>query len=466
MLKEFTITDMVRSLNLRKQIRTSTVLILGSRTGGLFRSQHLYTLLEPHADSTFSTLPKLKQFAECYRLLTRRQSPGFSSNETYGIVTNALNTINITNADKYLADLVRAGVFDTIITTNVDTLIEDALVARKWKNTRDFEVLSLPSTDHCKLDYQQRTPCRIIYIFGQVASRAYKIQERPGFLRQQPQWINLLSDLFSRNVMAVGLDPVWDNEIYQAFPFIGGSPWFINEETLSEDSGLYHMVDARNGRTFTGENANYERFMELLHRAFFSTNSLGQDDMLSDNQDMPSGEENKSGRKSNPPDLDDDRNNGEHSERTEAKKPLKIFISSVSQDEVLLHALLTHITALKHENLVDAWYSHKILAGQVIQTEVDHHLQSAALILLLVSADFLASDYINSVELKRAMELHNAGNAQVIPIILRPCCWQGAAFGGLKALPSNGQPVTLWANQDSALDDIVQGIRDVASTLL
>src|SRR5204862_3310857 len=116
------------------------------------------------------------------------------------------------------------------------------------------------------------------------------------------------------------------------------------------------------------------------------------------------------------------------------------------------------MNALKYENLVDAWHSHNILPSQVIQTEVDHHLQSAALILLLVSADFLASDYINSVELKRAMELHNTGKAQIIPIILRPCHWQGAAFGGLKVLPSNGEPVTLWANQDSALHDIVQGI--------
>src|SRR5262249_9315947 len=160
--------EMVRFLRLRKQLRAPTVLVLGSRAGGLFRSQQLYTLLEPYADSTFSTLPKLRQFAECYRLLVRRQWPGFSPNDVYSILTNALNTLNITEADKYLADFVQTGVFDTIVTTNMDTLIEDALVDRGWRNTRDFDVLSLPGNEQCKPIYQRHASCQIIHIFGQV----------------------------------------------------------------------------------------------------------------------------------------------------------------------------------------------------------------------------------------------------------------------------------------------------------
>ena len=86
-------------------------------------------------------------------------------------------------------------------------------------------------------------------------------------------------------------------------------------------------------------------------------------------------------------------------------------------------------------------------------------LESAKIILLLVSADFLASDYCYDVELKRAMERHEAKEALVIPIILREVDWKGAPFGKLQALPKKAKPVTNWSNTDSAFANIARGIR-------
>jgi hypothetical protein len=92
---------------------------------------------------------------------------------------------------------------------------------------------------------------------------------------------------------------------------------------------------------------------------------------------------------------------------------------------------------------------------------VDHHLDTASIILLLISADFVASDYCYGIEMQRAMERHEAGETHIIPILLRPVDWQSAPFGKLKALPSNGTPITEWRNRDAAFADVAKGIRSI-----
>jgi tetratricopeptide (TPR) repeat protein len=84
----------------------------------------------------------------------------------------------------------------------------------------------------------------------------------------------------------------------------------------------------------------------------------------------------------------------------------------------------------------------------------------ASVILLLISPDFLASDYRYSVEMQQAMKRHKEGNATVIPVLLRPIDYQDAPFASLRCLPSNAKPVTLWDNQDAAFLDVAKGIRE------
>jgi hypothetical protein len=86
-------------------------------------------------------------------------------------------------------------------------------------------------------------------------------------------------------------------------------------------------------------------------------------------------------------------------------------------------------------------------------------LNSARVILLLISADFLASPYCYDVEMKRALERHEAGEVRVIPIILRPCDWHASPFSKLQALPKDGKPVTEWQPQDKGFTDAARGIR-------
>jgi hypothetical protein len=86
-------------------------------------------------------------------------------------------------------------------------------------------------------------------------------------------------------------------------------------------------------------------------------------------------------------------------------------------------------------------------------------MDTASVILLLISSDFLASDYCYGVEMQKALERHHAGTAHVVPILLRPVDWCNAQFAHLSCLPSNERPITSWTNLDEAFLDVAIGIR-------
>src|SRR5437868_2662063 len=136
-----------------------------------------------------------------------------------------------------------------------------------------------------------------------------------------------------------------------------------------------------------------------------------------------------------------------------------LFFSYSHKDEDLRDQLEVHLSMLKREGLIDAWHDRKIPAGDDFERSIDQKLESADVILLLVSADFLASPYCFDVEVQRAMERHQQGSARVIPVILRPCDWHSAPFGKLLAAPTDGKPVTRWTDRDEAFVDIVRHIR-------
>lgn len=141
--------------------------------------------------------------------------------------------------------------------------------------------------------------------------------------------------------------------------------------------------------------------------------------------------------------------------------PVKIFFCYAHEDEALLNKLKIHLRPLQREGLIDIWDDRAIKAGTEWEREIREQLNTAQLILLLISPDFMNSDYCYSNEMLRAMERHNRGEAKVIPLILRPTHWQQTPFGGLQALPVNVKPVTTWQNEDDAFFNIVAGIKEV-----
>jgi tetratricopeptide (TPR) repeat protein len=144
---------------------------------------------------------------------------------------------------------------------------------------------------------------------------------------------------------------------------------------------------------------------------------------------------------------------------TTNRTAISVFISYAHKDEALLKQLHTHLSSLTRQGLIVTWYDRQIVAGSDWAGVIDDRLEQASIILLLVSADFIASKYCYEVEMKRALERHEAGQARVIPIALRPADWKDMPFASLQALPTDARPVTTWPNQDAAFVDVVAGIR-------
>jgi hypothetical protein len=137
----------------------------------------------------------------------------------------------------------------------------------------------------------------------------------------------------------------------------------------------------------------------------------------------------------------------------------EVFISYAHEDQAFLSELEKHLAMLKRQNIIASWFDGNITPGEEWRPEIMERLESAQIILLLVSADFINSDFCYGIELEGALARHEAGQARVIPIILRPVDWRGAPFAKLQALPTGGKPVTRWPTHDDAFLDIVQGIR-------
>src|ERR1017187_8236343 len=110
---------------------------------------------------------------------------------------------------------------------------------------------------------------------------------------------------------------------------------------------------------------------------------------------------------------------------------------------------------MKRQKVIEAWHDRKIIAGSVIDDAIDKQLNASDVILLLISPDFIASDYCYDKEVLRALKRHSEGTARVIPVILRPCDWHGLPFGKLLATPTDGRPITMWPNIDQAFLDVV-----------
>ena len=120
---------------------------------------------------------------------------------------------------------------------------------------------------------------------------------------------------------------------------------------------------------------------------------------------------------------------------------------------------------LKRRNLITEWYASKVIPGQETSKEITKHINAARIILLLISPDYVASEQYD-IEVTRALQRHQAREAIVIPIILRPTAgWQDSPFGKLQSIPRSGKAITEWSNVDSAFAQVAQEISAVVERL-
>lgn len=140
------------------------------------------------------------------------------------------------------------------------------------------------------------------------------------------------------------------------------------------------------------------------------------------------------------------------------KQEIKLFYCYAHEDKALRDELEKHLSALKRQYRLTNWHDREILPGENWEQAIDHHLSTADIILLLISPDFMASEYCYGKEMQRSLERHRAGTCCVIPILLRPIYWEDALFSSIQMLPTDAKPVITWLNRDEAFYDVVKNL--------
>src|SRR5579859_6718111 len=137
------IAEIAHALKIRKNNNQSMVLFLGSRAGALFRSQSFYDTMRGYSVRNFDALSRQEQFVECYKLL---QQDGFGDREIHAILTQSLREMAVIEVNICLAELVKLDIFDIIVSTNIDTCLEDAFKETGMKEQHDFDII-IPERD-------------------------------------------------------------------------------------------------------------------------------------------------------------------------------------------------------------------------------------------------------------------------------------------------------------------------------
>lgn len=145
--------------------------------------------------------------------------------------------------------------------------------------------------------------------------------------------------------------------------------------------------------------------------------------------------------------------------------PVSVFTSYAHKDEDLREELDVHLAMIKRQPAIKVWNDRQIIGGEEWDDSIKKELDTADIILLLVSPRFLASRYIYDVEIKTAIERHEKKDAIVVPIILKPCDWNETEFAKLQALPRNAKPINKWDDMDEAFYNVVKGLKQVIAAV-
>jgi len=146
--------------------------------------------------------------------------------------------------------------------------------------------------------------------------------------------------------------------------------------------------------------------------------------------------------------------------------PIRIFFSYAHEDEAFRIELEKHLSFLKRSKKIIGWHDRRISGGSNWEQEINENIDQAQVILMLISPDFINSDYCYETEAIRAFERHNRKEALVIPVIVRPCLWTETPFKSLQALPTDGIPVSTFKNLDEAWLNVAQGLLKVVDQLI
>lgn len=146
-------------------------------------------------------------------------------------------------------------------------------------------------------------------------------------------------------------------------------------------------------------------------------------------------------------------------------KNISLFISYSHKDEGIKSELVNHLSGMKRMGLISEWNDRKILPGEEWDTIIKNKIEQADVILFLISSDFMASDYINDVEIKKAIDRYQQKSVKIVPIIVRPCDFESFPVSQYQALPKDAKAISLWDDKDEALLDVVKSLKKLLQQL-
>ncbi|MCC6462794.1 MAG: TIR domain-containing protein [Saprospiraceae bacterium] len=144
--------------------------------------------------------------------------------------------------------------------------------------------------------------------------------------------------------------------------------------------------------------------------------------------------------------------------------PLKTFIMYAREDHDVRDKLRRHLAVQVSNGILDLWGDHEIIPGEDWDRAISAQLAQAELLILLLSADFFASHYIQQHELPAAMRRHEQGKCRLLPVIARDCDWEAHPISKIQALPSGDFPIcsNQWPSTDMPYKLVVEGIKSAA----
>lgn len=139
---------------------------------------------------------------------------------------------------------------------------------------------------------------------------------------------------------------------------------------------------------------------------------------------------------------------------------IDIFIAYSQQDRDLMEQFKKQLSAAERIGLVDSWHDGEIEVGTDRELAAKKAMEKAEIVVLLLSANFFASEYLYEKEMTQALSLAEAGKATLIPVLLKECTWQLSPIAKLKILPENAIPITneYWKTTDRAFKQVVDQI--------
>lgn len=146
-------------------------------------------------------------------------------------------------------------------------------------------------------------------------------------------------------------------------------------------------------------------------------------------------------------------------------KTLNVFMSYSHVDEKFKEKLDVHLSPLKRNKKIRSWNDRELFAGAMMDEEIREHLENDDIIILLISADFIDSDYCYSIEMERAIERCKMGQCKIVPVILRPCLWKETPLKKILCVPKDGRAVSLHENEDSAYLEVATALNRIIENI-